>query len=194
MKHHYREAKFLKRGERLRDFVFGYNDGAVTTLAVITALVSGSAGGLLVILGALANIFGSGISFALGDYISIKSQIEVFKTFATNKKISRHERMEAKDIMGQFDSPARIASMAFGSFVLAGMITILPFSVLDGPEALAASIIVTFAGVFFIGLWRARYTHGNVLRSGLEMLLIAVLASSAAYFIGTYGISLLRLS
>ena len=39
----------------LRDFVFGYNDGAVTTLAVITALTFGSAGNLVVILGALAN-------------------------------------------------------------------------------------------------------------------------------------------
>lgn len=193
MKHHYREAKFLKKGERLRDFVFGYNDGAVTTLAVITALTTGSAGGFVVILGALANIFGSGISFALGDYISTKSQIEVFKTYVTNKRISRHERMEAQDIMSQFDKPSKIAGIAFGSFVLAGLIALSPFLFLKGIGALAISIFITFASVFLVGLLRARYTHGNALRSGSEMLLIATLALVAAYFIGTYGLSLLGL-
>lgn len=188
--HHYREAKFLRRGERLRDFVFGYNDGAVTTLAVITALTSASAEGFVVILGALANIFGSGISFALGDYISIKSQIEVFKTFAANKKLSRHERQEAQDIMGQFDHPIRIAGMALFAFVLSGSITLLPFVFFGGLQALTMSIAITFVGVFMVGIARAKYTHGNKIRSGAEMLVVAVLASLAAYFIGTYGLSL----
>jgi len=192
--HHYREAKFLRRGERLRDFVFGYNDGAVTTLAVITALTFGSAGNLVVILGALANIFGSGISFALGDYISIKSQIAVFRTFSTNKKLSRHEREEAQDIMGQFDRPARIAGIAFGAFVLAGSISLVPFIFMEGMQAWMTSITVTFLGIFSVGMMRAKYTHGNVLRSGAEMLAVAILAALAAYFIGTYGLSLLGLT
>lgn len=192
--HHYREAKFLKRSERLRDFVFGYNDGAVTTLAVITALTFGLVENTIIVLGALANIFGSGISFALGDYISIKSQIEVFKTYATSRKLSRHERNEAQDIMKQFDRPSRIAGMAFGSFVLAGSIALLPFVFAGGMQAWLMSITITFVGIFFVGMARARYTHGKAWRSGLEMIATAALASLAAYFIGTYGLSLLGLS
>lgn len=189
--HHYREIKFLMRGERLRDFVFGYNDGAVTTLAVIAALVAASSEALLILLAALANIFGSGISFALGDFISIKSQIDFFKTFKKEKNFNKQEREEVKDMAMQFDHPAKIAGIALSAFIMAGLISLTPFLFLDAKSAFSISIIVTFGGVFTVGMLRARYTHGNIVRSGTEMLIIAVLALSAAYFIGSYGIKIL---
>lgn len=184
--HHYREAKFLVRGERMRDFVFGYNDGAITTIAVLTALTSASADGLIVILGALANIFGSSISLAFSDYISLKTQIDIFKTFANNKRLSRHERTEAQDIVSQFDEPIKIVGITAGSFTLAGFVALTPFLFVSGMEALMSSIAITLLTVFSLGAVRARYTHGRVVRSAFEMLGIALVALLVSYLIGTY--------
>jgi predicted membrane protein (TIGR00267 family) len=185
-RHHYREAKFLRRGERLRDFVFGYNDGAITTIAVLTVLSSASIDSVIVILGALANIFGSSISLAFSDYISTKTQIDIFKTFATSKKLSKHEKDEAKDISSQFDKPIKIVTMTTGSFMLAGFVALTPFLFMSGVTALVGSMVLTLVSVFFLGMVRARYTHGNSLKSGFEMLVIALLAMVAAYLIGKY--------
>jgi predicted membrane protein (TIGR00267 family) len=184
--HHYREAKFLRKGERMRDFVFGYNDGAITTIAVLTALTSASVDGFIVVLGALANIFASSISLGFSDYMSVKTQIEVFRTYAMNKKLAKHEREEAREIMSQFEKPAKIAGMATISFMLAGFVALMPFMFMNGDGALMGSIALTLTTVFLIGMVRARYTHGNTLRSGFEMLGTASLATFAAYLIGVY--------
>lgn len=193
-RHRCREARYLKRGERMRDFVFGYNDGAVTTLAILTALVSSSViGGGIVILGALASIIGSSVSLAFSDYISVKSQIEILKSFEKNRKLSKHEKDEATDIMGELDHPGKIAANTATSFAFAGLIALSPFFFLKGNLALVASIALTFSSVFLVGTIRARYTHGNSLKSGAEMLAIAALALLASFLIGTYVPSLLGL-
>ncbi len=194
-RHRCREARYLKRGERMRDFVFGYNDGAVTTLAILTALVSSSVvDSFVVILGALASIIGSSISLAFSDYISVKSQIEVLKGFAMNRKLSRHEKDEAADIMSELDHPGKIAMNTAVSFAVAGFIALLPFFFMKDAPALVVSIIVTFSSVFVAGMLRSKYTHGNAMRSGAEMLAIAAIALIAAFFIGTYAPSLLGIS
>jgi len=189
-RHHYQEIKFLRRGERLRDFIFGYNDGAVTTLAVIVALTAAGVDNFIIVLGAFANIFGAGIAFALGDYVSVKSQMNFMKTYL-HGKLSRREKDEVKDMITQFDSPVKIAFIAFVAFVIAGDIAILPFFFTGGTDAMIMSITMVFLSVFFVGIYRAKYTHKNMLKSGAEMVFIAALALAAAFFIGTYGLSVL---
>jgi predicted membrane protein (TIGR00267 family) len=189
MLHRHREAMSLQRGERLRDFVFGYNDGAVTTLSVMIAILAADAHSSIVVLAAMANIFGSGIAFALGDYISAKSEIDLFRNYAGGRGLSRHERTEAREILRQFDRPHKIAVMALVAFILSGSLALLPFLFIGGAGAIPVSILLTFSGVFLVGMARARYTHGDVLRSGAEMLAVAALALLAAFFIGEYIIS-----
>jgi len=187
-RHRCREARYLKKGERMRDFIFGYNDGAVTTMAILAALVSSSiVSSDIVILGALASIIGSSVSLAFSDYISVKSQIEILKSFARNRKLSRHEKDEAQDIMGELDHPGKIATNTSMSFALAGFVALSPFFFVGGVPAMVISIFVTFASVFVAGLVRARYTHGDSLKSGAEMMAIAAAALLVSYFVGTYG-------
>ena len=189
--HHYREILFLKKGERMRDFVFGYHDGAVTTFAVIVALTVAGLDHSIVLLGALTNIFGAGIAFTLGDYASIKTQIRSIKSFSYSRKLSSHERDEMKDLAEQFDKPYKIALITFTAFVTAGAIALAPFIFVKSINALDVSTVLVLMSVFFIGVMRAKYTHGDRLRSGLEMVLIASIALGAAYFIGVYGLELL---
>jgi predicted membrane protein (TIGR00267 family) len=168
-RHHRSEARFLKRGERLRDFVFGYNDGSITTLAVLITLAAASLDNIIIVLGALASMFASSISLAISDYLSIKSQIDVYKNIAANKRLPKKERTDMGDIVSDFDKPMKIVSMTWASFVAAGFIALAPFMFTGGFEALAVSISITLVGIFLAGMMRAKYTHGNKLRSGLEM-------------------------
>ncbi len=79
-------------GETLRDFVYGFNDGLITTLAIVSALSGASVGNLLIIFAGIANVLADGISMSLGGYISSKSQVEVYKNAL------RQERDEVKNI------------------------------------------------------------------------------------------------
>jgi VIT1/CCC1 family predicted Fe2+/Mn2+ transporter len=184
--HRCREVRYLKRGERMRDFVFGYNDGAVTTLAILTALVSSSViSGDIIILGVFAIIIGSSMSIAFSDYISVKSQIGILKSFGS-RKLSRHERDEIVDVISELDYPGRIAANTAASFAFAGLVALSPFFFLENRLALVVSIILTFSSIFLVGTVRARYTHGNPLKSGVEMIVIATLALITSFLIGIY--------
>jgi len=76
------ESKFHneKRGKYIRDLVYGAIDGIITTFAVVAGVTGADLStGIVLILGC-ANLFADGISMALGNFISLKSEREYFKT------------------------------------------------------------------------------------------------------------------
>lgn len=158
--------KRMDTGENIRDFVYGFHDGMVTTLAVITALTAASLDNRLIILAGMANILADGASMSLGGYLSAKSQKEFYK------KIDLH--------------PKKIATITFISFSLAGFIPLIPYFIFNIDEALVMSIAISFISFFAVGSLRTIYTKNNWLLSGFEMLLIGVIAVSLAYAVGSY--------
>jgi VIT1/CCC1 family predicted Fe2+/Mn2+ transporter len=91
----------------VREVVFGFNDGLVSTFA----LVSGAAGALfpsllIALIGFLAALSGA-LSMALGTYISTKSQIEVY-TGEIRQELTRIEERplseagEIRDVFRRF--------------------------------------------------------------------------------------------
>ncbi len=63
-----------ERGRYLADFVYGANDGIVTTFAVVSGATGGAlASGVIIILG-IANLIGDGISMGLSNFLSIRSR------------------------------------------------------------------------------------------------------------------------
>ncbi|KKW02423.1 MAG: hypothetical protein A2898_04545 [Candidatus Kerfeldbacteria bacterium RIFCSPLOWO2_01_FULL_48_11] len=82
-------------------------------------------------------------------------------------------------------SPARHALATFISFLIAGLAPLIPFIfplVKDGKFTL--SIVLSGATLFVAGAFRSRLNQKSWLRSGAEMLLVGVIASSVAFFIG----------
>lgn len=81
-------------------------------------------------------------------------------------------------------NPMRAALATFLSFLLAGLIPLLPF-VLGLPEAFTVSAVMT-AGVFFaIGAMKSRWSVHPWWLSGLETLAIGGAAAVLAYGVGT---------
>lgn len=65
------------RSGRLRELVFGLEDGLVSTLGVITGVATGTGNRLLVILTGLVVIFVEALSMGAGSYLSNKSESEL---------------------------------------------------------------------------------------------------------------------
>lgn len=103
----------------LREIVYGGSDGIVTTFAVVAGFTGANATGSnmvgitmgAVVLFGLANLFSDAISMGLGDYMSIRSQEDLYNT--TYKKELKHlehsteafgDRIEKKLIEKGFNS------------------------------------------------------------------------------------------
>ncbi|HLD87095.1 MAG TPA: VIT1/CCC1 transporter family protein [Candidatus Nanoarchaeia archaeon] len=65
-----------KEGTHVGDFVYGAIDGSVTTFAVVSGVAGAALSTNIVIILGLANLIGDGISMAVGNYLSSKSEKE----------------------------------------------------------------------------------------------------------------------
>ena len=82
-------------------------------------------------------------------------------------------------------SPVRRAAVVGVAFGLGALVPILPYLVLPVDVAIYVSLVATSAVLFAIGLVRTRWTRGNPIASGLEILVIGVLAGVLGYFFGS---------
>ena len=215
-------------GQRLRDFVFGFSDGMVTTLAIISALSAAAVGNTLIIFAGIANVIADAISMALGGYISSKSQIEVYKNAERKEKMEMEEvpdieREEIREIYRQKgfsgklledvvkkitsnkkvwlevmmhdelglsrdvlnEKPNIVGLTIFAGFVIAGFVPVIPYLFLPVTEAFQVAVPLAFISLFVMGSLRSIFTGRSWLKSGLEVLAIGLLATAAAYFVGS---------
>src|SRR3954470_3835717 len=58
----------------IRDLVFGANDGLITTFAVVAGVAGGQLSATATRLVGVANLLADGLSMAVGNYLSIRSE------------------------------------------------------------------------------------------------------------------------
>lgn len=115
---HRREAHALGRTqEYLKQIVYGGNDGIVTTFAIVAGFAGAQAegvaqiGGLAVLVFGLANLFADAVSMGLGEYLSLRSQHDLYHTRRESelREIANNpeqERTELFEILRQRGLPA----------------------------------------------------------------------------------------
>lgn len=87
-------------GGKLRQAVFGFNDGLVSTFAVVAGVAGAMLGSRVIILAGLANLVAGAFSMGLGSYLSLKSEKEYYaKQLEYEKKeIERVPEVEREEI------------------------------------------------------------------------------------------------
>lgn len=115
---HRRDAHKLGRTqEYLKQIVYGGNDGIVTTFAIVAGFAGAAAdgvaqiGGLAVLVFGLANLFADAVSMGLGEFLSLRSQHDLYRARRDSelREIARdpeQERTELFEILRQRGLPA----------------------------------------------------------------------------------------
>ncbi|MBI2577700.1 MAG: VIT1/CCC1 transporter family protein [Candidatus Wildermuthbacteria bacterium] len=103
----------LNRGTFIGDFVYGANDGIITTFAV----VAGAAGaalspGVIIILG-IANLVADGFSMGASNFLSLRSKREFVKTQRKKaewevEQFPENEKDEVRDILRSWGIPESV--------------------------------------------------------------------------------------
>ena len=92
---------------------------------------------------------------------------------------------EVTGLTTEDDWPPSKAGLLTGiSFMVASIIPILPFVILDVTPAAIAAMVASVAALFGIGASKAVFTRSSWVRSGMENLMIGMLAATATYIIG----------
>jgi VIT1/CCC1 family predicted Fe2+/Mn2+ transporter len=212
----------------IREAIFGAQDGLISTVAVVNFVAGASTDKYYVLVAGLATALGGVFSMAAGEYISSKSQREIFDAQIVDEREEVHERpgeaeaevaymfeedglphedaLEVARIMAAHPevmlktmvekelgltveepggSPMQGALVMGAAFGLGSIAPIVPHLVVGPEVAVLASVAVTLAVLFGIGVVKSRWTHRSWWASGLEILLIGAVAGVAGYFFGS---------
>ena len=90
------------------------------------------------------------------------------------------------------ESPIKNALVTFFSFVIFGMIPVIPYIIghathiaeEDTMKLFIASVVLTGVLLFLMGVIKTGVTGGNVIKAGLETLLVGAIAAGTAYGVG----------
>ncbi len=88
----------------IRELVFGFNDGLVTTFTVIAGFTGAVISSRIIIIAALINAVSDGLSMALGAWLSTKSENETFNAILKEeksflKKLKKNSKMYSIKIL-----------------------------------------------------------------------------------------------
>ncbi len=99
-----------------------------------------------------------------------------------NTKVLRQYGVAVEEAGG---SPIQGAGVMGLAFALGALAPILPYLLLPFDVAIYASVVATAGVLFAIGVVKTRWTHGNPLWSGVEILAIGAVAGIVGYFFGS---------
>ena len=145
--------KFILNPEYFRNIIFGLEDGFVSTVGVLFGIATAVQDRQYILIAGVITVLVEATSMGAGAYLSEKSSREI----SPNKK--RSARLVVDGVL------------MFGSYMLAGVICVLPYVFWKVRTAMVVSVLATLGGLFLIGY----FPHRRV-RRGVEVLVLAGLA------------------
>jgi vacuolar iron transporter family protein len=214
-------------GGILRASVFGMNDGLLSNASLVLGVAgAGVTQGYVLMTGA-AGLLAGALSMAAGEYISVRTQREMFEyqiglerdevaeypeeeaeelaliyeargvdmkqaREVSRSLLSRPE--QALDVLAREElglnpddlgSPWRAAIASFLAFAGGAIIPLVPFFVrTSAAYALIATIVLTVAALFAIGMALSLFTGRGALRGAVRMVLIGGGAGTVSFVVG----------
>lgn len=129
----------------------------VSTTGVIAGVAAGSGNQKVVMLAGFVTLAVEALSMAAGEFLSEQ---------AVHELDARHR-----------GAPVVGGAIMLTAYFAAGLLPLLPVIFLPLPESIYVSIALALAGLFALGVVKARVVQTAVLRSGLEVLAVGGIAA-----------------
>ncbi|MFC7098903.1 VIT1/CCC1 transporter family protein [Halobaculum marinum] len=157
-------------GTYLAEYIYGANDGIVTTFAVVAGVAGAALAPSIVLILGVANLLADGFSMGMSNYLSRRTEID-------------YREADGRPAHDDGKSPARTALATFLAFVIAGWMPLLPYVFVIEP-LFEAAVVVTGVAFFAVGASRSLVTNRTWYLAGGEMFAIGMTAAAVAYTVG----------
>jgi VIT1/CCC1 family predicted Fe2+/Mn2+ transporter len=227
----------VARRSRVREIIFGTQDGLLTTLGLVSGVGAATADRYTVLVAGAAGSVAGLIAMGAGAYISSKSQLEVARAEVEreSQELTAYPERELEELVQLFEeeglpeddarvvaekiaqrptamlnamtqkemglsldsnAPIREGAVMALAFLVGAIVPIAPWFLagvsggarLDGFDlspALLMSVVVTAMTLFVLGAGKARIAHSSMLRGGLEIMGIGILAAVFGFLLGS---------
>jgi predicted membrane protein (TIGR00267 family) len=119
-----------------------------------------------------------------------ENELSAIETRITSDKKTWLETMAREElgiIKERFVHPVKVGLIMMVAETVGGLVPLTPFLITTNIQTgFIAAIIITFAALFAIGVWKTGYTKKNKIWSGCEMVIAGIIATVVLYFIGSF--------
>jgi VIT1/CCC1 family predicted Fe2+/Mn2+ transporter len=227
----------VARRSRVREVIFGSQDGLLTTLGLVSGVGGATSDRYTVLVAGVAGSVAGLVAMGAGAYISSKSQLEVARAEVARERLEllanpQRELEELVQLFEQEGLPEEDARVVAGkisqrptamlnamtqkemglvlestaplkegavmalAFFVGAIVPIAPWFLaavtggarvagFDLSPALLISVLVTALTLFMLGAGKARVAHSSVLKGGLEIMAIGILAAIFGFLLGS---------
>ena len=220
------KRKQIESKGRIREFVFGIQDGLISTVGLVAGVQAAGSSRFVILMAGSAAVLSGAFSMAAGAYLSSKSEKEIFdhelekeaKFVEREPYLAQEGLLEAlhqeglaretsyrivklmhqqksvfvttfqEKVLGlgsaDVNNPVKGALVMAASFILGGVLPVVPFVFLPLRVALIAAAALACSALFAVGMFKGRLAGQALGRSGLEFLAVALVATGMGYGIG----------
>lgn len=157
----------LLKDEYLRSSLFGFEDAIVSTTGMVVGISIGSSNRDFILLAAFVTIAVEAVSMGAGEFLS-------------DKAVHQLDHKQEKD------NTLISAGTMLVSYILGGLIPVIPIIYLSGYQAIITTVILAFIGLFILGFIKGKIVKVNLIRSAVEMLVIGGIATAIGITVGFY--------
>lgn len=167
----YNDYVMKEKSQRyLPEFVYGSIDGLITTFAIVTGSIGASLSAAVILVLGFANVLADGFSMGSSNYLSAQSE-------------------ESLGYDDEGKRPLRRALATFFSFVLIGIIPLIPFVIAAlwsafTPYTITTSVAATGLTFLGVGWYQGKVVGKSRLLTALRNLLIGGGAAAISYVVG----------
>lgn len=174
------DGKFAKeehqtgQGQYIKSVIYGGLDGTITTFAVVAGVAGASLSNGIVLIMGVANMIGDGISMAIGDYLSSKSEMEYHKNERKREswEVENYPEGEKRELvelymakgMTRKDAEAAVKIISKNKKVWVDVMMVEELGILESDESPVKSAIATFLSfVFFAFIPLIAYVFSSMI-------------------------------
>ena len=159
--------RHLKRiaPDYIHSIFFGIEDSLVSTTGALAGIAIGAGSKSVILMTALVIIAVESTSMGASEFLSEETEEDIEK-----EKVPANPRVSGL--------------LIFGSYVLAGLIPLVPYLLLPHLQAIPVSIAAALIGMAILGLIKGRVSNKSQLRSALEVLVIGGVAAAIGIVVG----------
>ncbi|MCI0840884.1 MAG: VIT1/CCC1 transporter family protein [Chloroflexi bacterium] len=205
--------RFTGGGGNLRAAVLGVNDGLVSNFSLVMGVAGGVAGVTdpagFVLLAGVAGLLAGAFSMAAGEYISVRSQRDIYEYQIGIEagELEEFPEEEAKGVAARImsnpdvaldtmvreelgldpndlGSPSGAAMSSFAAFVVGAVVPIFPYLINLGASAFILSAAFSVVALALVGGTLALASGKSVYYGALRMLVVGGAAAAVTYGIG----------
>lgn len=144
---------------------FGLEDSLVSTTGALAGIAIGAGSKEVILMTALVIIAVESTSMAASEFISEETEEDIEK-----------QKIPA--------SPLVSGLIIFVSYVVAGILPLVPYLFLPHLQAIPVSIGLALAGLTILGIFKGKITHKSPVRSAFEVLIIGGIAAGIGLAVG----------